>query len=153
MILSLLLPSWLIAEGQGQKIHPIVTELKACRDKAMSTVDTIHCIDAAMKAWDQELNIVYTKLMNTIETDEAKTALKEAQSAWLHFKDQEAKFTRNYYGSMQGTIWGIIAVDVHMNLIKDRVRTLYNLLESTDLSGENSINYSFDEPKDAPLTP
>lgn len=109
----------------------IVIQLDSCLDNRLnqSTAGTCNCIYTAADKWDKQMNAVYKKLLQ--KKDTAFIArLKQAQKAWIVFRDKEKELIGfTYYG--QGTMWlPVIAYKV-MELNKKRTLELKDMLENT----------------------
>jgi|GEM_PF-538053 len=127
-------------------LHPILVKVEDCLKKNESTAGQNQCLQEELKDWDTELNKVYTQLMGTLTSQKIKDSLKASQQAWLTFRDKEFAFLRAYYSQQQGTIWSIVAGKALAAIVKDRVKELYETLESLDMSGDSSKNYTFENP-------
>lgn len=86
------------------------------------TVNIVNCIDDEIKRQDILLNRFYKSYMQTASKQESK-ALKEAQIAWLKWRDAETKFA--YLG--EGTITTIVGANRFLEITVKRVEFLSNL--------------------------
>lgn len=141
-LISMLSPGY--AGLPPSTLHPILIKVEECLKKNESTAGQDQCLQDELKDWDTELNKVYNQLMGTLTTQKVKDSLKTSQQAWLSFRDQEFAFLRAYYSQQDGTIWSIVAGKMLADIVKDRVKELYKTLESLDMAGDNSKNYSFE---------
>jgi uncharacterized protein YecT (DUF1311 family) len=124
MVLALL--TLLAAGAHGpDTAMPIDEAMAACKatPEGGTTVGTIGCIATARKAWDAELNRAYQDLRKVL-TDENKALLKEAQLAWIAFRDADLKAIAGQRGQMDGTIWGILAASRELDLTRSRALEL-----------------------------
>ena len=117
------------AESPASKID---AQLEACQNKAQTTLDSSECYSQAMAAWDSELNTQYQALLKD-NPEKVRNALRASQRQWIKYKDSYNEATNAYYRQEQGTIWGIIAAETRMNVIRDKALSLYRLRESTQL--------------------
>jgi len=117
------------AESPAVKID---AELKQCQNEAQTTIDSSECYRQAMTAWDKELNTQYQALLKD-NPESVRKALRASQRQWIKYKDSYNEATNEYYRQEQGTIWGIIAAQTQMNVIRDKALSLYRLRESTKL--------------------
>ena len=71
------------------------------------------CAGNAYKAADKVLNDVYQKLVAKLD-DEEKAQLKEAQNAWLKYRDLNCEFVGDQYkgGSIRPMIYAMCLTDV-----------------------------------------
>ena len=118
-----------LAVEPGAKID---SQLEACQHQAQTTLDSQNCYLVATRGWDAELNKQYQALLNG--TPEAVgSALRDSQRQWLKYKNDYDAAINLFYQQQQGTIWGIIAAQSKMNVIKDKALDLYRLRTSTQL--------------------
>lgn len=108
------------------------TRLANCQQQAVSTLDNIQCYEAASKAWDSELNKQY-RLLLAGQSSEAQAALKNAQRAWISYRDSYFLAMNRFYQQQQGTVWVLVASESKLNVIKEKARDLYRLRESTHM--------------------
>lgn len=74
------------------------------------------CAGNEYKTADASLNRVYQQLAAMLE-DEAKAQLKEAETAWIKYRDTNCEFVADEYkgGSIRPTILGLCLADVTRN--------------------------------------
>ena len=86
------------------------------------------CWGREYRAADTVLNQVYRQLVSMLD-DEEKSQLKEAQTAWLKYRDSNCEFVADQYkgGTIRPMIYAICLADVTnnrttelKNQIKDR---------------------------------
>ncbi|MCS3431419.1 lysozyme inhibitor LprI family protein [Klebsiella sp. BIGb0407] len=131
-VFFLLLASYTLpvfAESPADKID---AALEQCQNKAQTTIDSSECYGQAMAAWDSELNTQYQALLKD-NPESVRKALRASQRQWIKYKDSYNEATNEFYRQEQGTIWGIIAAETRMNVIKDKALSLYRLRQSTQL--------------------
>ena len=70
---------------------------------AQSTVEMKEEAGQALEKSDKAMNVAYQQLMKVLE-DEGKTRLREAQRAWVAFRDTQASFDSHALagGTMEG---------------------------------------------------
>lgn len=95
------------ASGRGQK--------PPCSDLDTQTEMNI-CAGKEYKAADASLNRVYQQLVKMLEPGE-KLQLKEAQTAWIKYRDTNCEFVADQYkgGSIRPMIYGLCLADVTRN--------------------------------------
>jgi uncharacterized protein YecT (DUF1311 family) len=98
----------------------IDAKYEACIDVATTTADMHDCINAAVAAWDKELNEHYLNLMS--EDDGTTPIIRDAQRKWLAYRDADLKI---YFGQ-QGTLYGVIGGQRKLNIIHTRAVALSN---------------------------
>lgn len=142
--------------------HPLILEEQECLKQATDSVALTECRLKTLKAWETEMNRVYHKLLDKIDWDEesakkatdydkskytkARKSLIDSQKAWLRFRDIESTFIDNYFINERGNILPLIRLNMLEEQVKSRTAALYGLLESKDMSGDQSKNYSFEAP-------
>jgi uncharacterized protein YecT (DUF1311 family) len=119
--------SALAAESENEK-HEIDIFVDKAMDKDPSTAGMIKAMDEGEKLWDAELNKYY-KLLTEKMDKESKAALKKAQLAWIAFRDAEFAMIADVYSKQEGTMYRVIAVSAHMEVVKRRALDLKNLYQ------------------------
>ena len=96
------------ALGQGTKKAP-------CSD-ANTQAEMNICAGKEYKTADAALNRVYQQLVAMLDSAE-KDQLKEAQTAWIKYRDANCDFVGDQYkgGSIRPTIYGLCLADVTRN--------------------------------------
>lgn len=117
------------AQSPAQRLD---NQLAHCQNNAQTTIDSKACYSQAIAAWDTELNKQYQALLKD-RPESVRNALRDSQRQWIKYKDAYNLALNEYYNQEQGTIWGIIAADSKMNIIRDKALDLYRLRESTVL--------------------
>lgn len=121
------------ASAAGILRQDLDTRLANCQQQAVSTLANVHCYDVASAAWDAELNTQY-RLLLTGQSPAAQEALKVSQRAWVSYRDSYFQAMNRYYQQQQGTVWGIVAAESKLNVIKEKARDLYRLRNSTRMA-------------------
>lgn len=137
MIMVISIPSLALIS----KPYPLVLKQKACMDKASSMLDMDRCIQQAYKDWSNEMSTLYEKLEKSLSSSQ-KAALEKSQLAWVAFQEQELQFLRDFY-NQQGTLWPILYGKRKVDIIKDRVKTLYYDVHAFEQEG-SPVLYTFD---------
>lgn len=108
---------------------PADAALNRCLEGATTTQAMNQCYAAASKAWDQEMNNQYGKLMNQL-TGDSKTELRQAQRAWLSYRDSWLAASRSRL-SDQGTL-GSVALDAqNLSLVRNQALMLQSLSQGS----------------------
>ncbi len=103
------------------RTHPIDAQFQREMDQSGGvTVDMRNAQGRAYESWDRELNKVYRELMTLLSAEE-KSLLRDAQRAWLTFRDTESKFWWSESISGGGTLQPVIVSDYSTELLKARV--------------------------------
>lgn len=101
-------------------------EYFACleRPEGQTTTGMVECMGAERSRQDAKLNAAYQKLMQTLP-DERKEILREAQRAWIKFRDAYAEFLYGYTG---GSIDRLNTAGWYMRSTAMQARELENML-------------------------
>jgi uncharacterized protein YecT (DUF1311 family) len=100
-----------------------------------SQMDLTQCADQDARQADTALNEVYRSLM--VKLDAAnQTRLRDAQRAWVAFRDKECVFRTGGGTGQEGTIWPMLMLKCDTELTTARTRELRAQLkcQSWDLS-------------------
>ena len=120
LLIVLLLTSVSLAQEQESK--------NPCED-AMTTVEMQECLERQYQKWDTELNLVYKKIRSKLSVAR-KTKLKEAQLAWIVFRDKSAEFEASEEEG--GSMYSLVYVSVMASLTEQRVENLREILMRMD---------------------
>lgn len=88
-----------------------------------STVGIKDCIHQSTLEWEVEMEKYYELLLDTLD-EVAKIKLIKSQEAWKSYAAEELEFSHEYYGNMDGTIWGIIGLSQTASKVKTRALEL-----------------------------
>jgi uncharacterized protein YecT (DUF1311 family) len=123
MLLSLLMFSGASTSGQKRKRRGPCTNPE-------TQAEMNQCAAQAYKAADAALNRVYQRLAAMLNDNE-KAQLKEAQSAWLKYRDSNCEFVADQYkgGTMRPMIYGYCLADI----TKKRTGELRNQIKERSL--------------------
>jgi uncharacterized protein YecT (DUF1311 family) len=99
--------------GQDSNFKPPGTEEQATVDRA-----------------NGELDKVYKQLMAKLDADQQKT-LKEAQRAWIKWRDAEADIIARLGGAIGGSAMRVDYANAQAKLIKERTEVLRGYLKET----------------------
>ncbi|GGD04522.1 lysozyme inhibitor LprI family protein [Halopseudomonas salina] len=103
------------------RIHPIDDQFALeLEQSGGTTVDIRNAQGNAHEGWDRELNRVYRELMDILPAEE-KLLLRDAQRAWLNFRDTEARFWWSENISGGGTMQPINVSGYGIEQLKGRV--------------------------------
>jgi len=120
LLISLLITSVSSAQEQESK--------DPCGD-AMTTVEMQECLGQKYQKWDTELNLVYKKIRSKLSAAR-KTKLKEAQLAWIVFRDKSAEFEASEEEG--GSMYSLVHLSVMASLTEQRVENLREILMRMD---------------------
>ena len=96
-----------------------------CLDQAVGDFDIIECAQREFEKQDARLNVVYKKLMAK-ESEEQKKKLREAQRAWIKFRDAWGDYL---YDQQGGTLARVTAMMWHLEATADQAGRLEQRLQ------------------------
>ncbi len=91
----------------------------------MTTVEMRECLNQRYKQADEALNHVYQQLMSQL-SKMRQTRLREAQQAWMLFRDKSAAFVASE--TEGGTMQPLVSLSVLASMTERRVTELKELL-------------------------
>lgn len=92
-------------------------------DNAASQMEMDVCASDAFKAADRTLNATYRKLMAELDAD-GQGYLRDAQRAWVSFRDKECVSRTGGGPDREGSIWPMIYTDCQTELTNERIKAL-----------------------------
>ncbi len=92
-------------------------------DNAASQMEMDVCASDAFKAADRTLNATYRKLMAKLDAD-GQGYLRDAQRAWVSFRDKECVSRTGGGPDREGSIWPMIYTDCQTELTNERIKAL-----------------------------
>lgn len=95
--------------------------------KPMADAELLQCESKYLAAADMKLNTTYGKLMDLLDA-EGKIKLKEAQRAWISFRDANAKFAGDL--NRGGTGESLNVVGTKTTMTNDRTKDLQSEIEA-----------------------
>nr|AIA13622.1 Protein of unknown function (DUF1311) [uncultured bacterium] len=95
-------------------------------ENAQTTVEMRDCAGKEYEAADAELNKAYQQLMSKLDDEGHKTALKEAQLAWIKYRDANCDFES--YLNRGGTIYPIVNAGCRTGMTINRTKELQEML-------------------------
>ncbi|GEM_PF-3573427 len=107
--------------------HTIDDWLAGCLGKEASTLGTRICLGQAFDKWDAELNRKYRALNGRLAA-KAQAALREAQRGWLAFLDLELAWLAQFYGGLDGSMYGVMLAADRVERVRRRALNLGSLL-------------------------
>jgi uncharacterized protein YecT (DUF1311 family) len=130
LTLLLLIPS-LSLHAQSQ--HPIKSALDSCYNTQLgaTTVGQLTCESKAIAAWEEEMEYYYQLLLDTLP-DWQGEQLKIAQQKWLEYRDAEYSWNNQFYLSMQGSMYKVMAAMRRRGIVQERALELawyYEMIE------------------------
>jgi uncharacterized protein YecT (DUF1311 family) len=108
--------------------HPVDAWLAACMAKDPSTQGVNLCLGQAYEKWDAELNRVYRELGARL-AEGLRPSLREAQRAWVAFRDGELAWLAKFYGSLDGSMYRSMLAADRLEVVRKRVLELNSSLD------------------------
>ena len=109
------------------KEHPTDSWLKGCMETDPSTQGTNACLGQALVRWDSEMNRAYQELNGRLDA-ERRSTLREAQRAWVVFRDRELAWLGDFYGRLEGSMYGSMLAADRVEVTRKRALELDSLL-------------------------
>jgi uncharacterized protein YecT (DUF1311 family) len=134
LIISLLMACGSAAAAPTDIAKPLDDRLQNCKMNANNTLETADCYQKATQAWDKELNVQYKALLSG-QNEAFKQQMKISQRSWIKYKDDYFSAMETFYQQQEGTIWGLVAAESKLNVIRDKALDLYRLRNSTNMEG------------------
>lgn len=97
--------------------------------EAMTTVEMRECLNKRYKQVDDALNHLYQQLLSQLSKTR-QTKLREAQQAWMLFRDKSAAFVASE--TEGGTMQPLVSLSVLVSMTERRVVELKDLLQHVD---------------------
>lgn len=110
-------------EETAEPRHRIDKQVEALLEKSTSTASMLEAYGKGVELWDAELNRVYKELAGLLH-EEGKTALKNAQRAWVAFRDAEKALVAQCYSQYEGTVYLPMEADAVMQITRQRAMGL-----------------------------
>ncbi len=117
------------AVKEGRKEDRIDVEYDACLTKDTSSANICDCAFVAYDKWNKELDNAYRKLLKNLKREKDKTALKQAQLAWVAFRDAEFK-AYDFMFNVPGGKWCSLRQDGRIDIVRARTLQLRSYAES-----------------------
>jgi uncharacterized protein YecT (DUF1311 family) len=108
--------------------HAIDAWLKGCMEKDASTQGTNACLGQALARWDNEMNRAYQELGGRLD-EGRRNSLREAQRAWVAFREKESAWLGNFYGGLEGSMYGSMLAADRVEVPRKRALELASLLD------------------------
>lgn len=120
------------ADSQNQTINVIDENEEICLNNAISTLDTIICVEQSSKEWENEISKYYNLLSNIANAEEAQ-ALKISQDYWINQNKNDNKLITLFVWNKDGTMYQQLAASDSSELKKQRAEFLRWLYEIQDI--------------------
>lgn len=91
----------------------------ACHQKD-ATVGIMTCLEGVTAQWDKRLNTAYQAALKASESGDRRTALVQAERAWLAFRKDNC----GWYGAQEGTIREVAGAQCMLDMTRGRATEL-----------------------------
>ncbi|PKL48565.1 MAG: hypothetical protein CVV42_08820 [Candidatus Riflebacteria bacterium HGW-Riflebacteria-2] len=123
-------------ENFAEELHPIDREVNRLMEADESTNGQIQALAKGYELWDAELNSAYKELMQAYSNNEKlKATLKEAQLAWIKYRDASFKHFEEVCTSKDGSMYRVFLAHDRMDFVKSRaleLRAMYGSFTETN---------------------
>jgi uncharacterized protein YecT (DUF1311 family) len=102
-----------------QEQHPIDRQTEVCMESERVDI----CFDRATRAWDGEMNRQWGILLGRLDGDGAER-MRASQRAWITHRDAEFAAIDAIFGTMAGSIAGMIVGDNYASVVRRRALAL-----------------------------
>lgn len=119
-------------DSKSQTINVIDENEENCLKNAISTSDTITCVEQSSKEWENEISKYYNLLNNISGTEEIQ-ALKISQDYWINQNKNDNKLITLFVLNKGGTMYQQLAASDSSELKKQRAEFLRWLYEIQDI--------------------
>jgi len=114
-----------------EELHPIDIAVNRLMEADESTHGQIQALAKGYELWDAELNKAYQELMKAYGTNEQlKATLKEAQFAWINYRDASFKHFEAVCESKQGSMYRVFLASDRMDFVRSRTHELTAMYDS-----------------------
>ena len=79
---------------------------------------------AAVDSANKELETVYRELMSKAENPQEERSLRDAQRAWIKWREAEAEYVGRHGGAIGGSALRVAYAEAELKLINDRIEVL-----------------------------
>jgi len=117
---------------ENEREHPIDREVSALLERDPSTAGQVRAFEKGIELWDAELNRTY-KVLSAKLGEDGRQKLKDAQRAWLAFRDAECRRTNQLYSDKEGTMFISMSAASRMELVKARALELAHSIEILEM--------------------
>jgi len=112
-----------------RKEDRIDIEYNECLNKDSSSANICNCAFVAYDKWNKEMDNAYKKILKNLKKEKDKNALKQAQAAWVVFKDAEFK-AYDFMFNIPGPNWCSLRQDGRIDVVRARTLQLRSYAES-----------------------
>jgi len=129
-LLFILLTTFTVASASAQDRKQDDIDIQYCKCIAIDSSCAVvsDCAFRAYAAWEKQMKDEYDRLLRELKKEDDKLALKQAQSAWLAYRD--ATFTSyDFMFNLPGNKWCRQRHEDRISMVRDRTLQLRNYYE------------------------
>ena len=104
-------------------IGPACAQIPALCSEQRTQLEMNDCAEKLLAEADAKLNTLYAQLMAKVDST-AKDSTREAQRAWLVFRDKECVSRTGGGPDQRGTIWPALYMECQIGLTRVRIDDL-----------------------------
>jgi uncharacterized protein YecT (DUF1311 family) len=123
LLAALLLGPGVCRADDSAAKNPIDTWYAEAMEKDYSTAGMRDAANQARAMWDKDMNATYRRLMARLDGSQ-QASLRDAQRAWLKYRDAESAALGSIVAVQDGTIWQLSATTQAMELVRQRALQL-----------------------------
>lgn len=125
LILSIvcLLPGSFLRAQEAKLQYPIDKSFEECLAKDTSAGNLYNCAFEAYASWDRMMDKEYKKLLRNLKTEKDRAAMKQAQSSWITYRDNEFRTYDNMFNK-PGSRWIRLRAEGRIDIVRTRALQL-----------------------------
>jgi uncharacterized protein YecT (DUF1311 family) len=104
-------------------------------DCAGTGAEMAQCAGDASRRTDKRLNEVYQAVLSKIESAKIKARLRDAQRAWISFRDRSCLYENGTQEEVRGTSWSWDQATCETAFAKDGIKQLEEYLQTCETHG------------------
>lgn len=117
------------AAGQSPTPHPADAEVARLIAADPSTMGMRRAYAKGLALWERDVDRSYARLLAALD-DEGRAALRASQRDWRRYRERERALIAAVYGRKDGTIYGPMALEAAMAVVRARALVLREHLEA-----------------------
>ena len=115
--------------AQTNREDHIDEEYRQCLLRDTAYVNISDCSFKAFEQWHKEMSKAYDKLLDKLKKEKDRTAMKQAQSAWLAYKDAEFN-SYDYMFNLPGNKMSLMRAEARIEVVRERTLQLRAYIEA-----------------------
>jgi len=118
-------------EREGKQENEIDMKYNECLDKDTSAGNIYTCSFEAYARWNKVLDRAYDHVLKSLKNAKDKAAFKQAQDAWIAYRDKEFKAYDNMF-NLPGAKWVLLRASGRIDIVRTRALQLELYYEAFD---------------------